>query len=93
MEGFIPIFSLILTNLNFIVEQSNTDNSCNEENFPKKTSKLLDIHKLIDISSSKEDEEDMQERASTPVPRVPIPNSRRVLKASLSTAEAVVDEE
>ena len=53
---------------------------------------LKNVFVLIDISSS-EDESDFAERASTPLPREAIPNYRVILKNSLSSAEAVADEE
>ena len=62
------------------------------KNYPKKKSKLLDIYELFDISSSSEDE-DVQERASTPLPRESISNYRIVLNTILSPTESVADEE
>ena len=56
-------------------------------------SKLLDMYESIDISLSSEDEEDMPERASTPLARELISKYRIVLNASLSPAKAVADEE
>ena len=46
----------------------------------------------MDITSS-EDEEGILERASTPLPREPIPNYRVVLEISRSSAKAVADKE
>ena len=53
---------------------------------------LKNVYELFDISSS-EDESDFVERSSTPLPREAIPNYRVILKNSLSSAEAVADEE
>ena len=53
---------------------------------------LKNVYELIDISSS-EDESEFVERSSTPLPRETIPNYRVKLKNSLSSAEAVADEE
>ena len=53
---------------------------------------LKNVFELIDISSS-EDESEFVERSSTPLPRETIPNYRVILKNSLSSAEAVADEE
>ena len=53
---------------------------------------LKNVYELIDISSS-DDESDFVERSSTPLPREAIPNYRVILKNSLSSAEAVADEE
>ena len=53
---------------------------------------LKNVYELIDISSS-EDESDFVERSSTPLPREAILNYRVILKNSLSSAEAVADEE
>ena len=50
------------------------------------------VFELIDISSS-EDEEGSLERASTPLPRMVIPNYRIVLETSQSSIEATADEE
>ena len=53
---------------------------------------LKNVYELIDISSS-EDESQLVERSSTPLPRETMPNYRVILKNSLSSAEAVADEE
>ena len=53
---------------------------------------LKNVYELIDISSS-EDERESVERSSTTLPREAIPNYRVILKNSLSSAEAVPDEE
>ena len=53
---------------------------------------LKNVYELFDISSS-EDESESVERSSTPLPREAIPNYRVILKNSLSSAEAVADEE
>ena len=53
---------------------------------------LKNVYELIDISSS-EDESELVERSSTPLPRETLPNYRVILKNSLSSAEAVADEE
>ena len=53
---------------------------------------LKNVYELIDISSS-EDESDFVERSSTPLLREAIPNYRVILENSLSSAEAVADEE
>ena len=50
------------------------------------------VFELIDISSS-EDEEGLLERASTPLPRMTIPNYRVMLETSQSSIEATADEE
>ena len=50
------------------------------------------VYELIDTSSS-EDESESVERSSTPLPREAIPNYRVILKKSLSSAEAIADEE
>ena len=51
-----------------------------------------DIYELIDISSETENEE-MMERASTPLPRDTFPNIRVILEISHSSAEANADHE
>ena len=53
---------------------------------------LKNVYELVDISSS-EDESDFVERSSTPLPREALPNYRVILEKSLSSAEAVADEE
>ena len=53
---------------------------------------LKNVYELIDISSS-EDESELVERSSTPLTRETLPNYRVILKNSLSSAEAVADEE
>ena len=95
MEGFIPIFSLILIDLKFIVEQSEEKSSSPEQTTQQRRRKMnsvKNVYELIDFSSS-EDERDFVERSSTPLPREAIPNYRVILENSLSSAEAVADEE
>ena len=58
----------------------------------QKVSSLKNVHELIDISSS-EDEEGTPECASTPLPREIIPSYRVILQVSHSSAEATPDEE
>ena len=53
---------------------------------------LKNVYELVDISSS-EDESDFVERSSTPLPREALPTYRVILEKSLSSAEAVADEE
>ena len=53
---------------------------------------LKNVYELIDISSS-EDERGFVERSSTPLSREAIPNYRVILETSLSSAEAVADDE
>ena len=53
---------------------------------------LKNIYELIDISSESENEE-MMERASTPLPRDTFPNIRVILEKSHSSVEANADHE
>ena len=54
---------------------------------------LLEIYKLIDISSDSEDGTEASERSSTPLPSGSLPNIRVILNVSNSSARAVADEE
>ena len=94
MEGFIPIFFLILNNPKTHCGTIKYLQQLQKRVSQQKMSKLLDIYELFDVSSSSEDEEEMQERESTPLPRESISNNRVVLNTSfLSPTEAVADEE
>ena len=92
MEGFIPIFSLILIDPKFIAEQSNTNYSYEEgRSFINEMNNLLDIYELVDISSSSEEEGEI--RASTPLPRDDKEYPKIIVEILNSSAEATTDGE
>ena len=61
-----------------------------KETLQKKMNSYKNLFELIDISSS-EDEEGTLERASTPLPRMVIPNYRIIPETSQSSIEATAD--
>ena len=92
MEGFFPIFSLILIKLKFIVEQLKYDQQSQKKSQIKKMSNLMDIYELIDISSSSEEEGEIT-RPFTPLPKDNGKYPRIIVEILNSSAEATADEE
>ena len=92
MEGFFPIFSLILIKLKFIVEQLKYDQQSQKKSQIKKMSNLMDIYELIDISLSSEEEGEIT-RSSTPLPKDNGKYPRIIVEILNSSAEATADEE
>ena len=91
IEGFFPIFSLMVFNPKIIVEI--TESKCSNRKPPihnNQMANLNDIYELIDISSEIKNNE-RSERASTPLPKDTFPNIRVILEISHSSIEANAD--